>query len=110
MNPSLLVAHKHSSRTDPGPPPALGSGIKHYRGNWGLTEVTHLLKRTMFGAKKEDIDHFHTKSLKKAIKELIYTKEPLGEPPLNNYNDDKYIDPEIAPGQPWTTSRGSWCS
>jgi uncharacterized protein (DUF1800 family) len=104
MNPSFLVAHKHSSRTEPGPPPALGSGIKHYKGNWGLTDITHLLKRTMFGAKKEDIDHFHTKSLKKAIKELIYTKEPLGEPPLNNYNDDKYIDPEIAPGQTWTVS------
>src|SRR5580704_3545009 len=99
MNASSPVAGYAGKLPDLALPPALGSGIKHYKGTWGLSEVTHLLKRTMFGAKKEDIDHFYPKSLKKAIKELVYTTEVLPEPPINNYNDDKYTDPEISPGQ-----------
>jgi uncharacterized protein (DUF1800 family) len=82
----------------------VSAGIKHYSGEWGAQQVTHLLKRTMFGAKQADVDHFRGKSLKKAVRELIETETPFPDPPINNYNDDKYADPEIAPGATWVTS------
>ena len=34
------------------------AGLNPYTGNWTVNEVTHLLKRTMFGARKTDIDYF----------------------------------------------------
>ncbi|MEI9909917.1 MAG: hypothetical protein WDO71_09750 [Bacteroidota bacterium] len=34
------------------------SGLAPYAGSWTTNEVTHLLKRTMFGAKKADVDYF----------------------------------------------------
>ena len=34
------------------------SGINPYTGPWTTNEVIHLLKRTMFGAKKADVDFF----------------------------------------------------
>jgi hypothetical protein len=58
----------------------------------------------MFGASRKDGEHFRAKSLKKAVKELIYTEYPTPDPPINSYNDDKYTDPEILPGQTWISS------
>ena len=85
------------------PAPVL-SGLKRYKGKWEEQQVAHLLRRTMFGSKKEDLDHFLKKSPKKAVRELIRTEYPLPGPPVNNYNDDKYTDPEITPGTDWTVS------
>jgi uncharacterized protein (DUF1800 family) len=85
-------------------PAPVTTGIRRYKGEWKRTQVAHLLRRTMFGAKKEDVDHFLFKSPKKAVRELIRSEYPLPAPPVNNYNDDKYTDPEIAPGADWTVS------
>ncbi len=84
--------------------PVVTSGIKRQRGKWTQAQVTHLLKRTMFGAKKEDIDYFTSKSLRSTIDELLNSKEDAPAPPINNYNDDKYTDEEIQPGQTWITA------
>ena len=80
------------------------SGIRRYKGEWTQIQAAHLLRRTMFGVKREDIDHFLQKSPKKAVRELIRSEYPLAATPVNNYNDDKYTDPEIAPGADWTVS------
>jgi uncharacterized protein (DUF1800 family) len=85
-------------------PPSLTSGIKKEKGKLDAGQAAHLLKRTLFGAKSEDIAHFTGKSPKKAVKELIYARYELPGPPLNNYDDDKYTDPEILAGQTWTVS------
>src|ERR1700733_7047785 len=85
-------------------PPMVNSGIKRYKGKWESGQVGHLLKRTLFGASKEDLDHFRQGSLKKAVRELMSAEYPLPDPPINNYNDDKYSDPEIGPGQTWIVS------
>lgn len=84
--------------------PSVTTSLKKYKGKWGRTEVKHLLKRTLFGAGKEDIDHFASKSLKHAIQELLNATEPVPAPPVNNYNDDKYTDEEIQPGVTWITA------
>ncbi|HMH23082.1 MAG TPA: DUF1800 domain-containing protein [Puia sp.] len=85
-------------------PVPVSSGIKRYKGKWDREQVAHLLKRTMFGASGADLEHFRKKSLRKTVKELLDTVYPAPGPPINNYNDDKYTDPEILPGQDWTSS------
>jgi uncharacterized protein (DUF1800 family) len=84
--------------------PSVTATLKRYKGKWGRSEAKHLLKRTLFGAKKEDIDFFASKSLRHAVKLLLDTTEPIPAPPINNYNDDKYTDEEIQPGQTWITA------
>jgi hypothetical protein len=49
----------------------ISSGLNPYSGAWTTNEVAHLLKRTMFGAKKADIDHFLGLSPSAAIDELL---------------------------------------
>lgn len=61
------------------------SGITPYTGTWGTAEVVHLLKRTMFGAKKTDIDYFKTMSLSDAVDELVNPTAPMPSPPVKEY-------------------------
>src|ERR1700743_3704951 len=82
-------------------PLPIKSGIRRYKGEWKYEQVAHLLRRTMFGAKREDVGYFLQKSPKKAVRELLRMDLPAPPPPINNYNDDKYVDPEIAPGADW---------
>ncbi len=47
------------------------SGLAPYGGVFGTNEIIHLLKRTMFGAVKADVDYFKTKTLSQAVNELL---------------------------------------
>lgn len=85
-------------------PTPITAGLKRYKGPWKEEQVARLLRRTMFGASRDDIQYFLRKSPKKAVHELVNEEHPLPNPPLNNYNDDKYTDPEIAPGADWTAA------
>ncbi|MEP6749919.1 MAG: DUF1800 domain-containing protein [Bacteroidota bacterium] len=84
--------------------PALDSGLKRYKGKWTGDEAKHLLKRTMFGAPKADVEYIASKSLRSSIRELLSAEDPVPAPPVNNYNDDKYTDEEIQPGLTWITA------
>lgn len=82
------------------------SGLNNYTGPWTLNEAAHLLKRTMFGAKKADIDYFLTKTLNEAVDELLNnTSTP--SPPLRDYGlieDNEgvfYDDPGVIKGATW---------
>jgi uncharacterized protein (DUF1800 family) len=86
-------------------PAPVGSGIKRYKGRLEFVQTAHLLKRTLFGATKGDHDTFHKKPVKKAVRALIYSEFPLPDPPINNYNDLNYTDPEIPAGSTWVVSR-----
>ncbi|RYF84962.1 MAG: hypothetical protein EOO03_14030, partial [Chitinophagaceae bacterium] len=81
------------------------SGIVPYSGQWTVNEVTHLLKRTMFGAKKTDIDHFLGMSMSDAVDELLNTVSTPA-PPLRDYGlitteDGTYDDLGVLLGQTW---------
>ncbi len=82
------------------------SGLSNYTGNWTKNEVAHLLKRTMFGAKKEDIDYFLSKTLNESVDELLNnTYSP--SPPLRDYGliEDNagvfFDDMGVAKGATW---------
>lgn len=81
------------------------SGIVPYTGQWTVNEVTHLLKRTMFGARKEDIDHFLSMSMGEAVDELL-NNVSIPTPPVRDYGlivteDGSYDDLGVAQGQTW---------
>lgn len=77
------------------------SGVTPYSGAWTEKEVTHLLRRTMFGATKADIDYFKNKSVSDAVDELLTPTSTKPSPPVNNYNNGRITDPDIALGQTW---------
>lgn len=61
------------------------SGINPYTGQWTATEVIHLLKRTMFGAKKADVDYFASLTMSQAVDELVNPVAANPAPPVKEY-------------------------
>lgn len=97
----------------PSPMPYAGlrqiySGLTPYTGAWTRKEVAHLLKRTMFGAKVADINHFLAMSPSAAVDELLNVPTGLPAPPLKNYDntDIDAADPDttVAQGATWVNT------
>lgn len=84
------------------------SGLTPYAGTWTINEVTHLLKRTMFGAKKEDINYFLAMSPSAAVDALLNVSTTLPAPPLKNYDntgiDAADGDTSVATGTTWVNT------
>jgi uncharacterized protein (DUF1800 family) len=84
------------------------SGLNPYAGPWTKNEVTHLLKRTMFGAKKSDVDYFLTRSMNQSVDELMNPTAPIPAPPLKNYTNSNTTagDPDfaVAAGKTWVNT------
>ncbi|HEX8461100.1 MAG TPA: DUF1800 family protein, partial [Segetibacter sp.] len=88
----------------PPDPPRTITGLKAYTGAWTDNEVIHLLKRTMFGSKKADIDYFKTKTMSQAVDELLTPSAALPAPPLKDYNETGALtqpDTNILAGTTW---------
>jgi uncharacterized protein (DUF1800 family) len=80
------------------------SGINPYTGPWGTNEVIHLLKRTMFGAKKTDVDYFDTRTMDQAVDELLNPTAANPAPPVKEYTTSTQPgtpDTNIAQGSTW---------
>lgn len=84
----------------------VATGLNPYAGAWTVNEAAHLLKRTMFGARKADIDHFLTMSPDAAVDELLNNIPVLGTP-LRDYgliedeNGVMHDDLGVVQGQTW---------
>lgn len=85
------------------------SGVSPYTGTFGRAELIHLLKRTMYGVKKSDLDYFTGKSLTEVVNELT-SSLPTAIPhyPLREYdstvgkNGDGSVDwGGVALGKEW---------
>ncbi len=79
------------------------TGLEQYAGPWGADQSLHLLRRTMFGATKSDVDVLKTKTMLDAVDLLLTIPTTAPTPPVNNYND-KYPDPVVAAGQTWVNA------
>jgi len=80
------------------------SGINPYTGPWGTNEAIHLLKRTMFGAKKTDVDYFVSATMGQAVDELLNPTAPNPLPPVKEYTTSTQPgtpDANIAQGTTW---------
>lgn len=60
-----------------------------------------MLRRTMFGATKAEIDYFVGKSMSDTVNELLTPSSLTPSPPVNNYNSARITDPDIALGDTW---------
>lgn len=77
-------------------------GLQEYTGTWDTPQVVHLLKRTLFGARQNDIQYFKGKTMQQAVDELLQPTAPPSTVPLNNYSVNGYADPTgVALWQTW---------
>ncbi|TAH10107.1 MAG: DUF1800 domain-containing protein [Sphingobacteriia bacterium] len=67
------------------PPPPAG-GLAPFAGNFTELELTHLLKRTLFGVSKADLNYFKNKNLNQTVDELLNPTAPFPAPPLKEYS------------------------
>ncbi len=100
----LTPQKKRLQRSITAEPPRTLSGINPYGGPWTVNEVQHLLKRTMFGSTKADINYFKNLSMSQAVDELLNPTSPLPSPPLNDYSSVTVIDPAVSLGQTWVNA------
>lgn len=100
--PSLPVNHTPDGLHPIGPPPS--GGLTAYNGTWTENEVIHLLKRTLFGASRADINYFKTKTFQQSVDELLNPTAPLPDPPVKEYvTPANAINPDnnVARGDSW---------
>lgn len=83
----FLALHREKKKTvsDSAQPFRTMSGITPYTGAWTEQEVIHLLKRTMFGAKKEDIHYFLNRGMEQTVTELLNPTAAQPAPPVKEY-------------------------
>ena len=75
--------------------------IAPYTGTFGKPELLHLLRRTLFGVKKSDLNYFANRTLSSVIAELLTVPTQAPPPPINNYNSATFTDPNIPAGSTW---------
>ncbi len=80
-----------------GPQVRVYGGISPYTGSWGINEAVHLLKRTMFGAKKADVDFILTLTPDQAVDHLLNISGTVSSEPLKNYNPNPTTVPATDP-------------
>ena len=98
----------------PVPPPTsamvLSGGLDPYTGPWGYEQAAHLIRRTMFGVKKSDVELLLGMNMEQAVDFLLDVDPTPPAPPVNNYyysdgNDEEgYEDPNVPFGDPWVNA------
>lgn len=77
--------------------------LNPYAGPWDYAAVRHLLKRTVFGATRNDLAQFMSQGFDASINQLLDTTISLPAPPVKEYNSSSAANPDtaIAAGQTW---------
>lgn len=99
---SGVVQDQHSTQSPSSRTKEVTSGLEPYSGEWTENQVIHLLRRTLFGVKMEELHAFSALSLKQAV-DLLVTVSPVPGPPVNDYHypPDGAVDPTVPAGQSW---------
>ncbi|MFN5914256.1 MAG: DUF1800 family protein, partial [Chitinophagaceae bacterium] len=79
------------------------AGLTPYQGQWNEANARHLLKRTVFGATKEQVGAFASLGLAACVEKLLDDTLPQPNPPVKEYNSTAAASPDtlIAMGQTW---------
>jgi len=78
-----------------------------YTGPWTSNEVLHLLRRTMIGATKADVDFFAGMTMNDAVDYLLSAPATAPNPPVKTYNNSTNVgDPDatVAQGSTWVNT------
>lgn len=81
-------------------PPVL-SGLAPYTGPWTVSQASHLLRRACFGAPYNEVNDLVNVGFNQAVNAVIQDFQGPPTLPVNDYNDDDNIDPEVPFGEPW---------
>lgn len=79
------------------------AGMQQFDAAWDESTLRHLLRRTLFGFKQEDINAFKGRSMAEVV-QLLVSPSPAPLPPVNNYNDSNFSDPTVPAGQTWVNA------
>jgi len=74
------------------------SPLAPYTGKWTTRQVTHLLKRALFGVKKREISRFLALDVKKSVDTLLNANAALDSFPLNDYDS---LNSQVPFGKTW---------
>lgn len=99
-----LIYEKYANKTAPRGLSKSTASLSKYTGQWTDNEILHLLRRTMFGVRYEDLAAFRSKTMEQCVDELLAT-QATPVPPLNNYYSSTYTDPTgVQPDQTWVNA------
>lgn len=90
------------------PPP--GGGISTFTGSFDQAALQHLLRRTLFGASKDDLEYFSGKTLTQVVDELLNVSTVAPDPPIKAYSSKAggvatdNIDPNVPFGTTWVNT------
>ena len=79
------------------------AGLQQFAAAWDESTLRHLLRRTLFGFKQEDLNAWKGKSMAEVVQLLVSPSQAL-LPPVNNYNDASFSDPTVPAGQTWVNA------
>jgi len=81
------------------------STLSEYAGTWSDQQVRHLLRRTMFGIKEDDVNTLLGMTMSDAVDYMLNNSPAAPAPPLNNYTASGNADPTGVPaGQTWVNA------
>jgi uncharacterized protein (DUF1800 family) len=103
MDRRSFLSAKVNSKADLSFKSRTNTGLSPFSPPFGRQEIIHLLKRTLFGVKQADITRLSGKTLSEGLDILLNT-EIVPAPPLNNYNDTSFTDPNVPAGQTWVNA------
>lgn len=99
--PKALPAEQFQNKALPTDLQLGQGGIANYTGAWGDAQVKHLLRRTLFGFTRADVDFFKAMTMSDAVDYLLNIPTTQPAPPVNGYNTSTEIDPDISAGVTW---------
>ncbi|MEZ4920393.1 MAG: DUF1800 domain-containing protein [Saprospiraceae bacterium] len=83
----------------------LNGDLTPYNGPWGFDQAAHLLRRTTFGVRKGDVDQLVALgSADAAVDFILDVPVDAPAPPINNYNNPDFTDPDVPSGQTWVNA------
>lgn len=82
-------------------------GPEKYQGDFGLEELKHLLRRTLFGVSQADLEQFSGMSLASVLNVLLESVSFPEDKPINNYRVITE-DNDVNFGDPWVDAPAAW--
>ncbi|MEM6769351.1 MAG: DUF1800 family protein [Bacteroidota bacterium] len=76
------------------------SGLAPYTGPWGQAQAAHLLRRTLFGPKRDELNGAVAAGLADTLNQLL-AAPTIPAPPVNHFYTD---DPNVPVGATWVDS------
>ena len=98
-NFSLKSKRSHSSKVS-------NYSLEPYAGEWGNSQLRHLLNRALIGVSKSEVNYFDGMTLDVVIDKLFTPEDDFGEP-VNDYYLNNIGDEFAPPGMPWYQKNSS---